>query len=101
MQDLSRAQELVFHAIDAINAVLPPKERIEKSPSTVLVGEGGCLDSMGFVELAMHLQEAVLDAYGVPISVADESVLDGATSFRTAGSLAEHLARLVESAQCV
>jgi acyl carrier protein len=100
MQDVNRARQVVFRAIDAVNANLSPNERIEKAGSTLLLDEKGCLDSLTFVELAMQIQELVLDEYGVPISVAGEGILGSSHSpFRTVDSLASHLAELLEREQ--
>jgi acyl carrier protein len=100
MQDLNCAQNLVFRAIDELNAELPPSEQVKKSLATVLLGEGGSVDSMGFLSLAMYLQKAVLDAYDVPIAIADESLLAGASPFHTVETLVQHLARLLQHAHC-
>ena len=91
---LEQAQQLVYRAIDALNEQFPPDQQINKAPDTILVGEGGCLDSMGFVELAMQIQEIVLAECDLAISVADETLLGSANSpFRTVGRLVQHLAR--------
>jgi acyl carrier protein len=101
MADKDRIRELIYRAIDRLNAQLPQDQQIPKTPSAVLFGPQGSLDSVGFVELVMDLQEALLDEYDVPITVADEQVLQNAANpFRTVQTLVDHLAELVHNELC-
>jgi hypothetical protein len=98
MDYVAEAHEVVFKAIDDLNKSLPPGQQLPKDSSSDLLGEDGALDSMGFVDLAVCIQETVFDRYGWPIAVADESMLGGDNPFRTVGTLVQHVAKLLEHA---
>ena len=98
MEKTDRIRQMILRVIDAINAEAPKDQQISTDPSAILLGEGGSLDSMGFVDLAMQLQEAVLDEYDVAVTVADEKMLENAEGpFKTIESLVEHVAGLLEN----
>ena len=42
---------VIFAAVDEVNQQLRRAQRLEKSPATVISGEGGRLDSLGLVNL--------------------------------------------------
>jgi hypothetical protein len=44
-----RVVSTVYSALSQLNVQLPKGESVEKSPSTVLFGDGGRLDSLAFV----------------------------------------------------
>ena len=92
------AEEVLTKAIADLNLSLPPGQKIENSPDAPLFGEGGNLDSMGFVDLAVCIQEAVFDKQGVAITVADETMLSGGNPFSTVRTLTQHVAKLIENA---
>ena len=98
MNYVSAAQQVVAKAIADLNESLPPGQKIDIAAGTALLGEGGGLDSMGFVDLAVCIQETVFDIHGVAITVADESMLNGETPFSTIYTLTKHVARLLENA---
>lgn len=96
MEDASGARRIVFDVIDEMNHALPEQEGLNKSPSTVLSGPGGSLDSLGLVDLVMRIQEAILDERGVAVAVANEDVLSSDEGpFRTVRSLIQHVEGLL------
>jgi D-alanine--poly(phosphoribitol) ligase subunit 2 len=100
MHDRERIEQLVYRVLDEMNAQLPPADALEKSPTTVLIGVGAALDSLGLVELVMRLQKAILKEYGLAVAVAGDVMLATAESpIRTVATLVEYLAKLVDEAQ--
>jgi hypothetical protein len=100
IHDPDLARKLVYRAIDAVNSQLPPDQQIEKAPGTILFDAGGVLDSMGFIELALRIQDVVLAECRLPIAVADNSLLESASSpFRTVETLVQHLAGILANEQ--
>jgi acyl carrier protein len=96
MEDASGARQIVFDVIDQMNHEFPEQEGLNKSPSTVLFGPGGGLDSLGLVDLVMRIQEAILDEYDVAVAVANEQVLSSeASPLRTVESLIQHVEGLL------
>jgi hypothetical protein len=96
----AQARSVVVSALEAVNEGLPPEGRIETAPGTLLLGDGGTLDSISFANLVMRIQEAVLDQFGVGVAVADESMLaGGAGPFRSVETLTAHVAGLIADAK--
>lgn len=89
--DVSRA---VLEAIAEFNAAeganVPARE------DTVLLGEGGALDSLGLVRLVMAIEQKLEDAFGVPVSLTDEKAMSQRNSpFRSVGALTEYATTLL------
>ena len=91
-----KIQNIVNCAIDRLNEVLPTCQSVAKERSTALLGRDGCLDSMGFVNLLVALEEELEKQLGVTATLADEVMLDG-QGLSTIGELHELLARVVRS----
>jgi len=100
MDDNDRVRQTVERVIDAMNDEFPEGKRLSKSPSAVLFGPEGSLDSLGLVDLVMRIQEAILDEYGLAVAVANEDVLvSGGGPFRTVETLTDHVADVLENVQ--
>ena len=96
MEGANGARQIVFDVIDEMNHEFPEQEGLNKSPSTVLYGPGGSLDSLGLVDLVMRIQEAIFEEYDVAIAVANEQVLSSEESpLRTVESLIQHVEGLL------
>jgi len=71
--------ECVFRAIDRVNELLPQGEQVSKSPSSVLVGPGGALDSMGLINLLLEVESQIESVLQRRISVVDLATSNLAT----------------------
>ncbi len=71
MLDSKKFQECVFTAIDRVNEVSLDQNMLAKDAATVLVGEAAQLDSMGFVNFVVALEES-LSSCGLNLSVVEE-----------------------------
>jgi acyl carrier protein len=83
-----RASRCVSEALREANALRSPDEQLSEDEGTVLLGDGGALDSLGVVNLAVALESAIEREFGQSIGVVGE--LLGATDpapFRTVGLL--------------
>lgn len=93
--DRERALALIYDTIDRVNPQLPPAQRLARGPSTVIVGPGGVLDSLGIVNFVLALEERAADALGRSVPLLDtDRIADATGPFRTVGSLADHLTAL-------
>jgi len=73
-----------------------PKISVPIDATTPLFGRDGILDSMGLVTLVVAVEQAIEDAYGVSVSLADDRALSQRNSpYRTIGALADYAARLL------
>ena len=82
--------DAVNSAVDELNEILDPDERIGKSPDEALIGNDARLDSLGLVNLIVLVEEKIQQKFGVGITLVDERAMSQSKSpFRTLGSLAE------------
>jgi D-alanine--poly(phosphoribitol) ligase subunit 2 len=99
MLDEQRALQLIYAAVDEINGQLPPGQRLQKTPETVLLGDGAALDSLAFVNLLVAVEGEVERAGGPAVGLLDElGKADGDTPLRTIGSIASHVAQTARAA---
>jgi acyl carrier protein len=67
---------------------------------TRLFGDSGVLDSMGLVSLVIAVEQAVQDAFGAPVALADEKALSRRQSpYRTIGTLASYAAEQLQASK--
>src|SRR5204863_1498076 len=94
-----QVKNVLFAAIDALNEQLPPESRLEKNSDTVLLGKDGKLDSVGFINLIVLIEEKFQEQLGVSLSMTDELDASQATQngvFDRVDTLIERLNTLVE-----
>ena len=93
---MSKALELVYAAVDQVNAQAIDDTKIVKDPATPLLDGDGGVDSLALVNLVVALEQIVFDETGDTIAIVDEDVYSSPDSpFRTLGSLAAHLEKLI------
>ncbi len=87
-----RILKAVYHAIDELNAQLPPGVSVEKTMDAPLYGVAGKLESLDFVTLVMEVEEKIKAEFGVDITIADEHLLSKQQSpFSSVRTLTEYL----------
>ncbi|HJX89921.1 MAG TPA: hypothetical protein VJ372_05455 [Pyrinomonadaceae bacterium] len=89
-------ENIVSCAIDRVNELLPTGQPLQKERPTALLGRSGRLDSMGFVNLVVALEEELEKQLGMAVSLADELMMDG-QGLGTVGELHELIARVIKS----
>lgn len=97
--DKARVTELVFAAVDEVNAQLPRAKRLDKSPDTVLTGEGARLDSLGLVNLLFNTEQQLEVALGVSVTLAEDGAAAAGEQFRTLGSYTDFVHALIAQKQ--
>jgi acyl carrier protein len=88
-----KVQEVLNCAIDRVNELLPTGEALSKENDTILLGQGGQLDSMSFVNLVAAVEEELEKQIGVRAVLTDEVM--GENEVLTVGRLHEMLRRIV------
>ena len=92
---MSQALDLVYQAVDQVNAQMPDS-KIVKDPATPLLDADGGIDSLALVNLVVALEQAVYDATEKTITIADENIYSSTESpFRTLGALAAYLDTMI------
>ncbi len=96
MIDSNKIMDILFSAIDELNEIRPTGQTIEKSPGTVLFGEGGTLDSIGLVSFIVAAEQKIAQETGINITLADERAMSQRNSpFRTVSALANYISLLM------
>ena len=92
-----RVSEAIYKAVDAFNEQSESKHQLKKSPTTILFGKGGQLDSLALVTLIIEVEEKIVDELGVSIVLADERALSQKNSpFLTPQTLTQYVSLLVD-----
>ncbi len=90
--------KIVMEQVDAYNANLDTPVDLKDGEDTILFGGDGVLKSVDFVTLVLDIEEAIEEASGKAITLADERALSQKNSpFRTVGTLSEYIAGLLEA----
>jgi|SRR5215470_4131649 len=91
-----RIRSLVYAAIDELNEQYADEDRLEKTPETILLGNAGQLDSVGFVNLMVLVEERCQDAFGLSISISDSLGTWDANPLTTVGEFVDYLCHVVK-----
>ncbi len=96
MPTMERTYKVLFSAVDQLNEELPSKQRLTKTPETVVFGHGGKLDSLALVNFLMLTEQKLEDEFNFPISLADERAMSQERSpFRTLATMADYIEELL------
>jgi acyl carrier protein len=91
--------KVIATIVEKVQDLDPPNLVAWSAPldeGTVLLGEGGLLDSLGLVTLLADLEQDVADQTGVAITIGDDQAMSARHSpFRTIGSLADYTLGLI------
>ncbi|MDA1183359.1 MAG: hypothetical protein O2930_01780 [Acidobacteria bacterium] len=100
MRDKQQIIESIYRAIDEFNVLVPPPAQLDKSPSTVLFGEHGRLDSLGLVSLILDVEGQVEADFDMSVSLTSERAMSRDTSpFRSIDTLADYISELLDEQQ--
>ena len=67
--------QVVYEAIDEVNLLLAEEEKIEKSLSTIIVGEKGELDSLGLVNFIVAVEDKIKNEFKAEVSLSLEELM--------------------------
>lgn len=97
MTNNEKAIQAVTEAIDELNDQLPKEEKIQKSSDTVLLGDGGNLDSLRLISLVTTVEQKIEEKFGLTVTLLDDiAALENDNPFRTVSSLADYVTSLLE-----
>ena len=87
----------VRRAIEAYNA--SETRAVGIADGTVLLGDGGAVDSLGLVRLVMTVERQLEDDLGLAISLTDEKAMSQRNSpFRSVGALIAYVTTILDEA---
>lgn len=94
-QDIERTTLAV---LARMNELLPTAERVHYEADTVLMGDGGTLDSLAIANFIVAMEEAVENNHHRSVSLSDQDLTDlFASNSVTVRSFAEHLSARIGS----
>tara|TARA_Y100000758_G_C16001128_1_gene404129 strand:+ start:694 stop:999 length:306 start_codon:yes stop_codon:yes gene_type:complete len=67
--------EAIYSAIDEINNQLPTAQQLAKQKDTIILGEGGTLDSLVAIQLLVAIEEHIAASVGGNVDLMDENLL--------------------------
>lgn len=98
MMTKNEITEIIYNCIDEINEI--NELNISKSTDTRLFGRESELDSLGFVNLLVSVEERINIVCDAPIVIADEKAMSQKNSpFRTIETLADYLFELITTSK--
>ena len=99
MLDKSQVRNVIHQSIERVNELRLDEHAVSKDDSTVLIGETSQLDSMGFVNFVVALEETAAKELKMSINLAEELNAPGQAlpETITVGGLVEFLFVLVQS----
>lgn len=93
-QSISREHilELIYKIIEDHNKLNPDTLKLKKSPYTLLLGEGGNLDSLGFITFLVEIENSIKTNIDKNIRVIDEMLfLDVNGPYKNIDTLIEYI----------
>ncbi len=88
------AFKAIYEAISDLNLQRPQGQQIEKSPTAVLFGEGGKLDSLGLANFIVITEQKLEEFFGFSIDLTEDDPFSPTTGhFRTVQSLAGYISQ--------
>lgn len=95
--DLSDISSIITAAIDELNSILAPEDRIVLDSKTVLYGNNGVLDSMGIINLTVIIEEKIYEKSKIEISLSEYiSNSDMTEVFKNCETLGSNILALLE-----
>jgi acyl carrier protein len=97
MFEREHIRDAVFQAVDKVRESLPDESALPSDESTALLGEGATLDSMGFVNFVVAVEEEMSQLTDRPFHLAETLTAPDteAQSISTVGQFIDFLHRLV------
>lgn len=91
-----RIAQLIHDVLRALSQARQIDRPMTPATSTILLGKGGSLDSLGFVNFSVALEDAIRSEYSADVSLID-IVTESSQDRWTVSDLAEHIAECLGS----
>ena len=89
--------QTIYEAMEELNEQLPEESNLPKERETVLYGEGGLLDSMGFINLLVILEEKLESDLKISVGLTSDSEILAQPERRwTVTELSSHIGELMD-----
>lgn len=92
MAKIDKVNQIIFYALDMIDQQSSKGRKLGKSPSTILLGKGGTLDSLEILNLIIAIEQSLEEEFSVRLTLVNEKAMSPEHSpFRTIGTLTEYI----------
>ena len=71
MEQSDEIVQTIYVCMEELNHQLPADGRLLLSPKTILVGDGGALDSLGLITLLVNIEQVLLEKQGLTVALLD------------------------------
>jgi len=87
-----KIEMIIYEAVDQLNKLSKKQYHLKKGVNTALFGKDGKLDSLGFVNLLVIIEQNIEDEFDVSITIANEKAMSEKNNpFRTIGTLVDYI----------
>ena len=84
--------ETIYASIDELNEMLAPDQRLEKALTTVILKQGGGLDSLGFVNFVSLVEDKYFERFGRRIILTQpDPAANGKNPFESVATLIDYI----------
>ncbi len=74
--ELDPLETLALSVLERLNEDLPPAERATVGPGSVILGEGGMLDSLGVANFIVGMEEGIELRFGRDVPLSDQDLVE-------------------------
>ncbi len=92
---METSERIVALAVSNVNEVLPEEQAISSNSGTIIFGPGAQLDSMGYINFLVALEDAIETETGRRIDVAEQMEDIVGNGSATLGQVSAFLSRLL------
>lgn len=91
--------EIIYASMRKLNNQLPEESKLIEDLNTILVGEGGVLDSLGIITLLVNIEEAIFEKKHLTVVLLDEltAIPIGEHPFHSVNALADWIMKVQSS----
>ena len=94
--DKKDIKEIIFDAINEVNAYQDENKKLEISDNTEFIGKDSVLDSLDFVNFIVDVEQRINEAFNTNVILMDEKAMSRRNSpFRNVKTLEEYINTLL------
>jgi acyl carrier protein len=96
MDEREEIKKIIFDTIDELKKIKIFDVKLVKDEETYLFGNKSSVNSLGFVNLIVDIEQKINDKYQSEITIMDENAMSIKNSpFRTIGTLIDYICQLI------
>ncbi len=97
MNNKERILDIIYLAIDDVNAQIDKLKKIKKSENTILIGANSELDSLALINFILNIERTFNEEFSLDITLTDQQLLlepDG--PFNKINTLVDYLDKIIK-----